>query len=137
MTVLHTVTIFLRAQMAESGPPLGTILGNLGINTIKFCKEFNDFTSELPSYFLLKVKILVLEDKSISFTVKLPSIGNLIGLLKFDRKVEQHGKEIIQSCILMKHVVQLAKLKFPHLDLKFSMSIVCGSVNSFKDLLIV
>jgi large subunit ribosomal protein L11 len=137
MTVLHTVTIFLRAQMAESGPPLGTILGNLGINTIKFCKEFNDFTNDLPSYFLLKVKILILEDKSISFTVKLPSIGNLIGLLKFDRKVEQSGKEIIESCILMKHVVQLAKLKFPHLDLKFSMSIVCGSVNSFKNLLIV
>src|ERR1700722_14044120 len=134
MTVLHTVTIFLRAQMAESGPPLGTILGNLGINTIKFCKEFNDFTSDLPSYFLLKVKILILEDKSINFTVKLPSIGNLIGLLKFDRKVEQSGKEIIESCILMKHVVQLAKLKFPHLDLKFSMSIVCGSVNSFKNL---
>ena len=137
MEVLHTVTIFLRAQMAESGPPLGTILGNLGINTIKFCKEFNDFTQDLPSYFLLKVTILILEDKSISFTVKLPTIGSLIGLLKFDIKVEQSGKEIIQSCISLKHVVQLAKLKFPHLDLQFSIPIVCGSVNSFKDLLIV
>src|SRR5450432_4062866 len=127
MLILHTVTIFLRAKMAESGPPLGTILGNLGINTIKFCNEFNDFTKDLPSYFLLKVKILILEDKSVSFTVNLPSIGKLIGLLKFDRTVEQYGKAIIQSCILTKHVVQLAKLKFPHLDLQVAMSIVCGS----------
>jgi|ERR1700722_7289493 len=137
MTVLHTVTIFLRAQLAESGPPLGTILGNLGINTIKFCKEFNDFTNDLPSYFLLKVKICMLEDKSISFTVKLPSIGNLIGLLIFDRQVEYYGKIVVERCILLKHVVQLALLKFPHLDLQFSMPIVFGSINSFKDLNVV
>ena len=40
------VSIYLRAQMAESGPPLGTVLGNLGVNTVKFCKEFNDFTKD-------------------------------------------------------------------------------------------
>lgn len=31
--------IYIYAQTAESGPPLGTILGNLGINTVKFCKD--------------------------------------------------------------------------------------------------
>ena len=123
--------------MAESGPPLGTILGNLGINTVKFCKEFNDFTKELPTYFLLKVKIKILEDKSFNFNVALPSTGSIIGLLKFERTVDQSGKQIIQHCISLKSIVQIALLKFPKLSLDVSVPIICGSANSFKNLQIV
>ena len=123
--------------MAESGPPLGTILGNLGINTVKFCKEFNDFTKELPTYFLLKVKIKILEDKSFNFNVALPSTGSIIGLLKFERTVEHSGKQTIQHCISLKSIVQIALLKFPKLSLDVSVPIICGSANSFKNLQIV
>jgi ribosomal protein L11 len=35
---------YLMSQKAEAVPPLGTILGNIGVNTIKFCDEFNQFT---------------------------------------------------------------------------------------------
>lgn len=37
--VKHAVDIFIRSNGAETGPPLGTILGNLGVNSSKFCKE--------------------------------------------------------------------------------------------------
>jgi len=36
--------------MADAVPPLGTVLGNLGINAVKFCKDFND---------LLKICLLI------------------------------------------------------------------------------
>jgi large subunit ribosomal protein L11 len=124
------VSIYLRAQMAESGPPLGTVLGNLGVNTVKFCKEFNDFTADLPSYFLLKVTIFVYEDKSCSFSVALPSTGYFISLLRFDRKIKNFGKEITQHCISLQSVIQLALFKFPNIDLKISVPIILGSVNS-------
>lgn len=137
MNVVNVVTIYLRSQMAESGPPLGTILGNLGINTVKFCKEFNDFTKDLPSYFLLKVKINILEDKTFTFSVDLPSTGKLISLLKFDRTVDFSGKQVVQSCVYMKDLVQIALLKFPGMELQIVMPIILGSVNSFKDLHIV
>lgn len=42
------ISLFLRAQSVDSGPPLGTILGNLGVNTVKFCKDFNEFTKDIP-----------------------------------------------------------------------------------------
>lgn len=52
--VKQVITIMIRAKSAESGPPLGTVLGNIGVNAIKFAKEFNDFTENLPN--CLKVK---------------------------------------------------------------------------------
>ena len=47
--------MYIRANMAEAGPPLGTTLGNVGVNTLKFCKEFNEFSKDLPNFFILKV----------------------------------------------------------------------------------
>jgi len=130
MEVSHTIEIFLRSHMAESGPPLGTVLGNIGVNAIKFCKEFNDFTLELPSYFFLKVKILVFIDKNYSFSIFLPSLGFFLSILKFERVVVKYGRNFTENCISTKSVVQLAKLKFPYLNLKISVPIICGTVRS-------
>lgn len=124
------LSIYIRAQMAESGPPLGTVLGNLGLNATKFCKEFNEFTVGLPSYFLLKVHILINIDRSYSFLVKLPSITFFISLLKFDRTISVSGKAVIEHCITLQSVVQLALLRFPNVDLASSLPTICGSVNS-------
>ena len=54
------VSLYIKAGKAEAGPPLGTVLGNLGVNSSKFCKEFNAFTENLPSYFKLKVNIVTI-----------------------------------------------------------------------------
>jgi len=59
--------LYIKAGQAESGPPLGTILGNIGVQTVKFCKEFNEFSKDLPLYFLLKVKIIISENKKKNF----------------------------------------------------------------------
>jgi len=124
------IEIFLRSQMAESGPPLGTILGNLGVNTVKFCKDFNDFTAELPTYFFLKVKINIMEDRSFSFVVFLPTVGFFLSLLKFTRVVNYSGENFFENCVSLKAVVQLALLKFPFLSIRESFPIICGTVNS-------
>lgn len=130
MQVLYKIEIFLRSQLAESGPPLGTILGNLGLNATKFCKEFNDFTKDLPTYFFVRAVISVLEDKSFSIKVKLPNIGFIISLLKFERSFVNGGKTIRENCITAENVVALAKFKFPAMPLEKSIPIVCGSILS-------
>jgi len=57
LEVSHIKKCFLISGSAEPAPPLGTILGNLGVNTIQFCEEFNLYTKNLPNYFYLKVAI--------------------------------------------------------------------------------
>ena len=126
----NIIFIFIRSQTAESGPPLGTVLGNLGINATKFCKDFNDFTKDLPSYFLLKVKIVILEDRSFNFFVFLPTTGFILSFLKVQQILLISNKKIKKNVIFLKDLVQLAKFKFPELNLLNSIPIILGSVNS-------
>lgn len=83
--IVKIFSITLRSGKVESGPPLSTILGNFGINTVKFVKDFNDFTFELPDYFLLDVGIIIFDDKTYLFKLKSPSISLLLGLVCFEK----------------------------------------------------
>jgi|ERR1700733_14481786 len=123
--------IYIRAQGAESGPPLGTTLGNIGVNTIKFCKEFNDFTKELPNYFMLRVSIVIIENKSFTFTTELPSIGFLISLLKKDEVLtNKDGVVTNNSYIYLEDLLKLSKFKFPSFNIQKSSKILKGSLLS-------
>lgn len=102
----------------------------VGLNAVKFCKEFNDFTKDLPSYFVLKVTLKILEDRSFTFTVAAPSTGFLLNLLKFDRIFLVSGHKVTKSCLSLKSLVQLSIFKFSKLSLKKAVYTVCGTLNS-------
>ena len=122
------VTLFVKAGSAEPGPPLGTVLGNLGVNASKFCKDFNAFTSALPNYIYLKVKIVISISRSYEFSVDLPSTGFIISLLKFEKTFLISKRNFIKkkvfNCILLTELIKLAKFKFPNLKLEQSFKIV-------------
>lgn len=122
------ITIFLRSQLAEAGPPLGTVLGNLGLNATKFCKEFNEFTKELPTYFYLQVEISILDDKSFAIKAHLPSIGFILSLLRQERSVKKAGKLYMDYVVPLKGIVELALLKLPQARLEVAVPIVIGTV---------
>lgn len=69
----YVLKFYIMAQAAEPGPPLGTVLGNLGVNAVKFAKDFNAYTEHLPTYFQLKVTVLVYDNRSFSFQTALAS----------------------------------------------------------------
>ena len=125
------LTINIRASIAESGPPLGTILGNIGVNTLKFCKEFNDFTQDLPNFLLLRVHISVAENKTFTFLVYYPSLGFLIFLLKKEVTGKtRDGIFFSYYYILLEDFLKLAKLKLPGVNLKEAAKIIKGSLLS-------
>lgn len=80
--------IFIRSQSADPAPPLGTVLGNLGVNTVAFCTSFNMLTKNIPNYFLLKTIIYIYENKSTNFIINLPSTGFILNLLKFQKSIK-------------------------------------------------
>lgn len=125
---------YIMSNKAVPTPPLGTILGNLGVNTINFCDEFNNYTKNLPNYFLVQVKIDIYENKSFKFLVKRSPTGFLINLLKFEKKIKVqffdriHEKNIF--CINSEDVIKLALFKFPNLELKKAILIILGTIKS-------
>lgn len=125
---------YLMSQKAEAVPPLGTILGNIGVNTIKFCDEFNLFTKELSNYFPLKVVIFIYENKTFKFLINKPSSTHLMKLLKFEKKIKVLIKNILQDkilhCIRLKDLIQIAIFKFPDLNLEKSISLILGTAKS-------
>lgn len=124
--VFHVLTIYIRANSAEATPPLGTVLGNLGLNSIKFCKEFNEFTADLPSYITLGVSITVLLNRTYSFKIiSGPSMGQLFYLLK-----EKKERVSRKYTISLKTLVQLTIYKFPHIPLKYTMPVVMGMIKA-------
>ena len=70
MEIKNKLNIYILAQQADAGPPLGTILGNLGVNSTNFCKEFNSYTQDLPNFLILSVTIHVFNNKSYKFFYK-------------------------------------------------------------------
>jgi len=128
LDIKHIKKCFLMSQKAEPVPPLGTILGNIGVNTIKFCEEFNIFTKNLPVYFLLKVTIYIFDNRTFKFNIQGPSTGFILNLLKFEKKIKVkvhnriHDKILI--CINLKDLVQLALFKFSNVDLHKSIVLI-------------
>jgi len=125
------LTLYIRSGKALTGPPLGTTLGNIGVATPKFVKEFNEFTSNLPDYFLLGVRIVVSENKSFTFTVNMPSVGCILSLLKKEEVVKDiHGISTTTNYVSLEDFLQLCKFKFPNYELKKSAKILQGTLLS-------
>jgi len=109
------------SQKAEVGPPLGTILGNLGVNTLRFTKEFNEFTQELPEYFKLRVSVNVYEDKSFVFSVEKPAIGFVLSLCK--------QYDVSGNCFInLNDLLQIAFFYMDHLPLENAIDVLLGSL---------
>lgn len=123
----HKISIFIRSQQAEAGPPLGTVLGNMGLNATKFCKEFNDYTKELPIYFYLQVEVSILEDKSFGIKARLPNIGFILGMLKREKLLKKGGKELIVQVIPLKDLIEVTLFKLPGRPLRESLPMVIGT----------
>src|SRR5690348_16875059 len=94
MDGLKTVKVrfFIPAGGAAATPPFGPILGQYGINTIQFCKDFNASTDGLLFFFegndkdiftefLLTVDIYIYEDRTYKYVIHKPSTSFLLRLL--------------------------------------------------------
>ena len=127
------LTLYIRAGKAQNGPPLGTTLGNIGVATVKFVKEFNEFTNTLPDYFLLGVRIVVSENKSYTFSVSMPSVGFILSLLKKEEIIKDlHGVSTTTHYVLLEDFIKLCKFKFPNYELNKSIKIMQGTLLSSR-----
>ena len=75
--VIGEIKLQIEAGKANPSPPVGTALGQRGVNIMEFCKAFNEKTKDLAG-FKIPVVITVYADKSFTFITKQPLATDLI-----------------------------------------------------------
>lgn len=133
-------SMFLRAGMIEAGPPLSTILGNFGINTVVLCRELNELTKGLPSYFLIEIVIIVNNDKTYKFIFKPPTVSYLFKVVakpfEIFRKSSGGYKSIIYKGVKLRDFYLICKFKFNSFDYLF-LKILHGILKSSRLYLLI
>ena len=136
MEVKYTLNLYIVAQTADAGPPLGTILGNLGVNSSNFCKEFNALTQDLPNYLTVSITVSIFTNKTFKIQINDLPLGKLMALLKVEKSIIVKQQELVQGYISLQNIIQLALFKFPNMKLNQSLPTVLGTIKS-SNLLIV
>jgi len=129
-------TIILRVGSIEAGPPLSTILGNHGINTVNFVKELNEHLIDVPNYFFLRIKITIFSSNTSRYIFEVfePSLFQCIRVLSYKKTLRKFvgGKfeDFILLVINLEDFYSACYIKYGYIDeslLKMAYSIVKSS----------
>lgn len=111
-TVKQMVKLTLPAGKAAPSPPVGPRLGQLGVNIMAFCKDFNAATAAYEPGIPLTTSIVAYSDRSAEFKIRTPPTSFL---LKRAAGVEKGsatpgvGEPV--GAVSLKHVYEIAAIK--------------------------
>jgi len=117
---------------ATPAPPVGSSLGQQGVNIMEFCKQFNARTSDKKGD-ICPVEITVYADRSFTFIVKTPPAAELIKKKLNVKKGSSNPNTDKVGRISWKDIEDIAKIKFPDLnanDIEQAKKIIAGSARS-------
>mmetsp|Transcript_2520 Transcript_2520/g.8338 ORF Transcript_2520/g.8338 Transcript_2520/m.8338 type:complete len:145 (+) Transcript_2520:29-463(+) len=132
-TVVGTLKMVIPAGKATPQPPVGSALGQRGLNIMQFCKEFNERTAGYLPEVPVPVVITAYKDKSFNFVTKTPPVSYFL------RKAAGIGKGSslpgtdVAGSVGLRAVYEIAKVKQvdqPHVPLQSIAKSVVGTAKS-------
>ncbi len=117
---------------ATPAPPVGSSLGQQGVNIMEFCKQFNAQTAGQRGQ-TVPVLITVYTDRTFSFVAKTPPASELIRKKINLSKGSSRPNTDKVGRITWKEIEEIAKVKMPDLnaaDLEQAKKIIAGSARS-------
>jgi large subunit ribosomal protein L11 len=130
--ILALVKLQLKAGQATPAPPVGTALGQHGVNIMEFCKAYNEATQQQMGQ-VIPVDLTIYEDRSFTFITKQPPAAELI---KQAAGIEKGSGEPHRNKVAMltqDQVRQIAETKMKDLnarDVEQAMKIIAGTARS-------
>src|SRR5438128_4970433 len=130
--VLAMVKLQIKAGQATPAPPVGTALGQHGVNIMDFCRQYNDATQQYLGQ-VIPVELTIYEDRSFSFITKQPPAAELIKQAAGIEKgsPEPHRNKVAR--LSKAQVRDIAERKMPDLnanDVEHAMRIIEGTARS-------
>ncbi|BBA85081.1 50S ribosomal protein L11 [Candidatus Nardonella dryophthoridicola] len=139
MKIKHIVKIQIPSQNANPSPPIGPILGQKGINIIKFCNDFNNETKNknIEKGIIIPVVITIFEDKNFVFLLKNPPVSFL---LKRELKIECGSKnpgKLVSGVLNIDQIRKIALLKINEFNTEDVNSIIKSIIGTAKSMGII
>jgi large subunit ribosomal protein L11 len=126
------VKIQIQGGKANPAPPVGTVLGPLGVNLMQFVKEYNARTAAQVGQ-TVPAEVTVFQDGSFTFVLKTPPAVDLIKKavdIKSGSAVPNRDKV---ATITSRQLREIAEIKMKDLnahDLDSAMKIIAGTAQS-------
>ena len=130
--VLTLVKLQIRAGQATPAPPVGTALGQHGVNIMEFCRQYNEQTQHFAGQ-VIPVELTIYEDRSFSFITKQPPAAELIkqaaGLEKGSGEPNRNKVGRLTSGQL-RRIAQQKMVDLNANDVDAAMKIIAGTARS-------
>ena len=130
--VLANVKLQIRAGQATPAPPVGTALGQHGVNIMDFCKQYNEATEQMSGQ-VIPVELTSYEDRSFTFVTKQPPAAELIKQAAgIDKGSGEPNRDKVAK-LTQAQVRDIAEKKMVDLnanDVENAMSIIAGTARS-------
>lgn len=136
--ISHQLKIYLKAGEAAVTPPLGPLLGQFGVNTVQFCREFNEATDGFIDFFIenkplhienfeLIVDIFIYDDRTFHFIIHKPSVSFLLRLLT---NVDKGSARLMKYQIHYNNIIKIALFKYPNISLYAASKMIRGTARA-------
>ena len=113
--VKAVIKLHIPAGKANPAPPVGSALGQHGINIMAFCKDYNERTAGQAGS-IIPVEITVFEDRSFTFVTKTPPASDLLKkALGVEKGAGETGRETVGK-LPREKLREIAELKAKDLN---------------------
>ena len=126
------VKLQIRAGQATPAPPVGTALGQHGVNIMEFCRAYNEATQHLMGQ-LIPVELTIYEDRTFTFVTKQPPATELLKQAAGIEKGSGEPNRDKVARVTRDQVRQIAETKMADLnarDIDAAMRIIEGTARS-------
>jgi large subunit ribosomal protein L11 len=130
--VLALVKLQIRAGQATPAPPVGTALGQHGVNIMDFCRQYNEATQAQAGQ-VIPVELTIYEDRTFDFVTKQPPAAELIRQAAGIEKGSGEPNREKVARLSSSQVRQIAETKMKDLnanDIEAAMKIIEGTARS-------
>jgi large subunit ribosomal protein L11 len=107
----HVVRLLVPAGKASPSPPVGPALGQRGVKSMDFCKQFNDRTKQYIQNIPMRVILNVKPDRSFTFTVKSPPTSWILMQTAGIEKGSSRPNNTLVGELSLKHIYEIAAIK--------------------------
>ena len=126
------IKLQIPAGQANPAPPVGSALGQHGVNIMAFCKEYNERTSAQAGS-IIPVEITVFGDRSFTFITKTPPTTDLLKkALGVEKGSGDPGREKVGklSREKLREIAQLKAKDLNAVDIEGAERIIEGTARS-------